>query len=316
MVFTCTRCRGTFNTQHNLNTHTNKATKCDEFIYCSTCNKIFATPAKLNIHANKKNPCIQKKDINRTQELEIILAIEKEKTANILAAENLFRLQMKLKIENSLVKIEAQLKADKEREQMRTARKLLLTPSTIINNYITNKILHITNIYINNNVVTKTYKTIIQDATDVAQYAIDTDEAIDIYNNSKTIVQVNNKLITKFFTGPNVQQNKCLYYLKDADEFYGTTDDNSGAIVVTPLNYLCDIHTVLSTFLRRCYRILINNVDAVMYWPGNMPEADVFVKYHTMRDTLLQESDGIKKLEKDLNWQDLKLSCQIHFLIR
>lgn len=313
MVFTCIRCRNTFNTQHNLNTHSNKAIKCTEFIYCVTCNKTFTTNAKLNIHLDKKNPCIPLKDTSSIQELEIILAIEKEKTSR---AENLFRLQMKIKIENSLLKIDAQLKAAKEIEQIKLERKLL-TPSNIINNYVTNKILHITNIYINNNVVTNTYKTIIQDATDIAQYVISDEEAIDIYTNSQTIVQINNKLITKFFTSPSVPQNKCLYYIKDAEEFYGTTHDTSGTVVVTLLNYLHDIHPILSTFLRRCYRILINNVAAVMYWPGNMPEAHVFVKYHTMRDTLLQVSDvGVVKSKKDLNWQDLQLSCQIHFLIR
>lgn len=319
MVFTCSICHKIFNTENNLNTHINKAIKCNEFIYCKICNKKFNTNYDLTRHTNKKNTCVSK-DIQytntSTRDLEIILAIEKQKTLREITAENLFRLKAKTKIENSLIKIDAQLKADKEIEQIKTARKIL-TQSTITNNYITNKISYITNIYINNNIVSNTYTKVINNITEDIKYVLGKEEAVDIYNNSKTITQINNKFIAGFLKNPIMPQNNCIYYFKDTDAFYGTIHDINNKLVIAQLNYLTDIHPKLSIFLQRCYRIIINAVDEILHWPGNMNEADKFVKYHTMRDTLPQISEtGIVKSVKDLNWQELQLSCKLYFLIK
>lgn len=223
----CKRCGLICSSDYNLNLHLNKEIPCTSDIKCQRCNQVFANKRNLNSHMNKKFPCVavnQPSSSNSIAELELKLAIEKEKT-------------------HRMERIE---KEKTEREKEKTKRKMM-TPQ-IINMAVEVKI-DTANIEELNQYVS----TSLSFDTDIVQYY--KDYYLDNFNHSDisaiirrchTINSIIIEILKLFFniSGDHYKCQRCVFYKENNKKFYIIKDNQ-----VKRADFKTDIYPIIREIL-------------------------------------------------------------------
>lgn len=129
MVYICIRCKKEFRSNYHLERHNNKQVPCGIILKCNQCNKVFPNSREINRHKQRKTPC---KVIDRKSELELKLAIEKEKTERLKIEKNLekkakmdiIKLKNKKEVEVIKLKKEKDLENIREKIELEKAKEL------------------------------------------------------------------------------------------------------------------------------------------------------------------------------------------------